>query len=155
MEVISWREGDTIWYYAEGYTDSGRRIPLSADAHDMFRLCPGLSSIDLSGFDTSNVTNMGYMFWGCSGLTSLDLSGFNTSKVTNMGSMVIGCSRRTTIYASKSFVTTEVSSSTSMFKDCNNLVGGAGTAYNSSNANDHTYAHIDSATNPGYFTAKP
>ena len=30
----------------------------------------GLKSIDLSNFNTSNVTNMNGMFWGCSSLTS-------------------------------------------------------------------------------------
>ena len=37
------------------------------------------------------------MFDGCSGLTSLDLSGWNTSNVTNMDSMFSGCSKLTTI----------------------------------------------------------
>ena len=39
------------------------------------------TSLDLSSFDTSKVTNMGGMFWG-SHATSLDLSSFNTSNVT-------------------------------------------------------------------------
>jgi hypothetical protein len=39
-----------------------------------------------------------------------------------------------------------------MFTDCVNLVGGAGTAYDSNHI-DYTYAHIDGGTsNPGYFT---
>ena len=43
-------------------------------------------SIDLSSFDTSNVTDMSQMFRG-STATTLDLSSFDTSKVTNMRSM--------------------------------------------------------------------
>ena len=43
------------------------------------------------GSNTSNVTNMRYMFYNCSGLISLDLSGWNTSNVTNMGNMFNGC----------------------------------------------------------------
>ena len=50
----------------------------------MFYGCSGLTSLDVSGFNTDNVTDMGWMFAGCSGLTSLDVSGFNTSNVTNM-----------------------------------------------------------------------
>lgn len=46
-----------------------------------------LKSLDLSSFDTSNVTNMYAMFVSCNPLTSLDLSSFNTSKVTNMAWM--------------------------------------------------------------------
>ena len=53
--------------------------------------CSGLTSLDLSGWNTSNVTNMGYMFSGCTSLTSLDLSGWDTSKVTFSTSMFDGC----------------------------------------------------------------
>ena len=59
----------------------------------MFYECSQLTSLDVSGFDTSKVTNMLYMFHGCSQLTSLDVSGFNTSNVTNMNSMFCGCSQ--------------------------------------------------------------
>ena len=55
------------------------------DMSDMFRGCSSLASLDLSSFDTSNVQGMSGMFSGCSSLTSLDLSNFNTSKVNNMG----------------------------------------------------------------------
>jgi surface protein len=34
---------------------------------------------------------MGFMFSGCDNLTSLDLSGFDTSQVTNMSDMFNGC----------------------------------------------------------------
>lgn len=42
---------------------------------------------------------MGFMFVfsGCSGLTSLDLTSFNTAKVTNMESTFSGCFGLTTI----------------------------------------------------------
>ena len=41
-----------------------------------------------------------------------------------------------------------------MFNFATNLVGGAGTVYDSSKT-DKTYAHIDGGTsNPGYFTLK-
>ena len=45
------------------------------------------TSIDLSSFDTSNVTNMSLMF-ADSSATSLDLSSFDTSKVTDMSYML-------------------------------------------------------------------
>ena len=48
-------------------------------------------SIDLSGFETSSVTNMGHMFSGCESVVSLDLSGFDTSSVTDMGWMFSSC----------------------------------------------------------------
>ena len=46
-----------------------------------------LETIDLTYLDTSQVTNMMYMFNNCSSLTSLDLSNFDTSNVKNMSSM--------------------------------------------------------------------
>ena len=120
----------------------------------MFYNCTGLTSLDLSAFNTSNVTNMFNMFGGCSSLTSLDLSSFNTSNVTDMGSMIYGCSRLTTVYVGEDWSTEAVTSSSYMFHNNNNLVGGQGTTYNGSNPKDKTYARIDGgANNPGYFTA--
>ena len=47
------------------------------------------TSLDVSGFDTSSVTNLSYMFYLCSdsNLTTLDVSGFDTSNVTDMNHM--------------------------------------------------------------------
>ena len=59
---------------------------------DMFSSCRGLTSLDVSKFDTGKVTDMSWMFIGCSGLASLDLSGFDTGKVTNMSMMFDYCS---------------------------------------------------------------
>ena len=47
--------------------------------------------------DTSNVTDMNYMFYSCSALTSLDVSGWDTSNVTNMTNMFKGCNALKTI----------------------------------------------------------
>ena len=63
----------------------------------MFYYCSSLTSLDLSGFDTSSVTYMSYMFFGCSSLTSLDLSGFDTSNVTDMYDMFSDCSSLTSL----------------------------------------------------------
>ena len=111
------------------------------------------TTLDLSNFDTSKVTDMKKMFQK-SKATILDLSNFDTSKVTNMGYMFQGSSNLKTIYGSSKFVTTAVTSSTSMFSGCTKLIGGAGTKYDSTKTNK-TYARIDGGTsNPGYFTAK-
>ena len=112
------------------------------------------TTIDVSHFDTSNVTNMQGMFWK-SQATTLDVSHFDTSNVINMEVMFAYMTNLKTIYASSKFVTTSVTSSTSMFEKSTNLVGGAGTKYNKSYL-DKTYARIDGGTsNPGYFTEKP
>ena len=57
----------------------------------MFFGCNSLISLDLSNFNTQNVTNMRCMFFGCNSLKSLDLSNFNTQNVTNMNLMFSGC----------------------------------------------------------------
>ena len=50
----------------------------------MFINCSNLTSLDLSSFDTSAVTNMSRMFYNCTHLVSLILGPnfFKTSKVT-------------------------------------------------------------------------
>ena len=58
--------------------------------HYMFKDCSGLTSLDVSSFDTSKVTNMGRMFQDCSKLSSLDVTNFNTSNVTNMQGLFNG-----------------------------------------------------------------
>ncbi len=119
----------------------------------MFYDCSKLTSLDVSGFNTSKVTNMNGMFMSCDGVTSLDLSNFNTSKVTNMNCMFEDCINLTTIYAGSRWSTAGVTESTRMFNNCPKLVGGKGTTYSSSHI-DKAYAHIDGgASNPGYFTA--
>ncbi len=111
------------------------------------------TTLDLSSFNTSNVSLMNSMFQG-SAVTTLDLSSFDTSKVRSMSSMFYKCPNLKTIYASDMFNTNAVTSSTNMFTDTTNLVGGVGTTYNSSYV-DKTYARIDGGTSsPGYFTLK-
>ena len=61
------------------------------DMRSMFSSCSSLTTLDLSNFDTSKVTSMRSMFMSCISLTSLDLSGFNTSKVTTMSGMFDYC----------------------------------------------------------------
>ena len=111
-----------------------------------------VASLNLNNFDTSNVTSMGYMFQFVKA-TTLDLSSFDTSKVTNMIEMFGYSALLKTIYVSDKFNTDTVIDSTKMFTSCPSLVGGNGTKYNLNNI-DKTYARIDTASTPGYFTSK-
>ncbi len=56
------------------------------DMGDMFNKSQATSIVGLNSFDTSKVTNMRWMFYQ-SQATSIDLSSFDTSNVTNMASM--------------------------------------------------------------------
>ena len=62
----------------------------------IFAGCSSLTSLNLSSFNTANVTNMNSMFGICSSLTSLDLSSFNTAKVKSMYGMFYKCEFLTT-----------------------------------------------------------
>ena len=48
-------------------------------------------TLDLSGWDTSKVTDMSYLVYGSTYLGSLNVTGWNTSKVTNMYGTFCGC----------------------------------------------------------------
>ena len=112
----------------------------------MFTGCSALLSLDVTNFNTANVTNMSTMFYNCSKLTSLYLTNFNTEKVTSMEGMFSYCRALTTIYASSKFVTTQVSNSSGMFKNCEKLKGEE--VWTKDKATDKTYAKIEG----GYFS---
>ena len=57
----------------------------------MFANCKNITSIDLSSFDTSKVTNMSEMFYDCQNLEELDLSSLNTKNITDMSCMFYNC----------------------------------------------------------------
>lgn len=60
---------------------------VASTCKDMFLGCSKLETIDFTGLDTSQVTDMSEMFYGCQSLKSLDLSGLDTSNVTTMRCM--------------------------------------------------------------------
>ena len=86
----------------------------------MFKLCSGITSLDLRSFNTSKVTIMDEMFADCINLKSLDISRFDTSKVTNMESMFHGCNSLTSLDVSN-FNTSKVYYMVNMFSDCSGL----------------------------------
>jgi surface protein len=87
------------------------------DMSYMFSCCDSLTSLDLSHFNTAKVTAMSGMFYGCAKLTDLDLSAFNTSQVTDMGMMFSHCCSLTSLDVS-SFNTANVTVASEMFDKC-------------------------------------
>lgn len=79
-----------------------------------FFQCNKLEEIILTNFDTSNVTDMTMMFYSCPNLTSLDVSNFDTSNVTNMYQMFKYCQ---TLYSLdlSNFDTSKVTNMSEMF----------------------------------------
>lgn len=82
-EILGWFDpaSETFYYYSEA-----DKVELHSDSSNMFLDMVNLADIDLSGFDTRDVTNMQNMFRNIA-VTSLDLSGFNTENVTDMTGM--------------------------------------------------------------------
>jgi len=63
----------------------------------MFGACKSLTTLDVSDFSTSKVTNMEYMFINCTKLTTIgNISNWDTSNVTNMTKMFSSCWNLTT-----------------------------------------------------------
>ena len=86
----------------------------------MFNGLGNIQTLDLSGFDTSNVTTMESMFNVCSSLTSLNISSFNTRNVTDMSGMFLHCENLTSLDVSN-FDTRNVTNMIDMFYGCKNL----------------------------------
>ena len=59
--------------------------------NEMFKDCSLLQKLDVSNFNTSNVTNMDEMFSGCKLFEELNVFNFNTNEVTSMQSMFKDC----------------------------------------------------------------
>lgn len=93
--------------------------------------CTNVVSIDVSGLDTSRVTNMSNMFNGCAKLVSLDLSDFDFSNIA-------GYNNSGTIY--------------NMFNNCTALTNlqfgtGLGTAYTASTHRSYSTLDLSSCNN--------
>ena len=86
----------------------------------MFYNCSKLTSIDLSHFNTAKVTKMGYMFSGCSALTNLDVHYLKTDQVTDMRSMFSNTTALTSLYLID-FNTAKVTNMSYMFYGCSNM----------------------------------
>lgn len=113
--ILAWMSGNNL------YVASNGKIAPNPNASNMFRRFINLKAINFGdSFDTSNVTNMSYMFSGCRSLTNLDLSCFNTSKVMNMSQMFDGCENL--VYLDLSyFHASSATTTTNMFKNCDML----------------------------------
>ena len=94
------RTVDTVLDYYTGYS-SGEEVEIPESnkliRFGMFAQCSSLTSLDLSSFNTSKVTDMRGLFEGCKKLTSLNVSSFNTSNVKYMDGMFKDCSSLTSL----------------------------------------------------------
>ena len=84
----------------------------------LFATCSNLTSVNASGWDTSNVTAMNDMFCQCSSLISIEgLDTWDTGNVTNMQGMFSKCSKIETLNLS-SFDTKNLTNVNYLFENC-------------------------------------
>ena len=122
--VRAWLVDDVLYIAANGviYAPENSSELFAFSFYGSFRDETSLEAIDFGGcFDTSNVTDMSWMFFDCSSLTELDVSGFDTSNVTDMSNMFAGCSSLTELDLS-GFDTSNVTDMSYMFCFCESLM---------------------------------
>lgn len=140
------------FYYCESMDLSRVNTSNATNTGFMFQYCANLTSLDLSGWNTSHVTEMRGMFYNCGSLSTLDISDFNTANVKDIRYMFSYCYNLNTIYVGPEWSTENVTQSDEMFRSCQLLKGGMGTAYDENHINAE-YARIDGGADcPGYFT---
>lgn len=88
--------------------------------HNLLSGCSGLLSVDVSGWDISNVTRKDGLFQSCSTLQSLDLPGFVTSKDTSLYSFFYNCTCLRSVNMS-GWDTTNVTTMQGMFRSCRSI----------------------------------
>ena len=90
------------------------------DMSEMFCFCSSIRELDLAPLDTSSVTDMSAMFSRCGFTGRLDLSGFDTSSVTDMSDLFFQSWLLQEVDLS-SFDTSRVTDMSSAFYGCESL----------------------------------
>ena len=99
-DISSKQDGSVMLWYTDKDNNSLYEISIGSEngsveantnGSGMFAYLDNVSTLDLSGLDTSNMTSMSGMFYNSKSLTNIDLSGFDTSKVVTMTNMFDGC----------------------------------------------------------------
>ncbi|HHH5706882.1 TPA: BspA family leucine-rich repeat surface protein [Listeria monocytogenes] len=114
---------ESMFSYATNLTEidlSGLDSSAVTNMYNMFNRCSALEELDVSHFDTSSVTNMSYMFYDNRNLEVLDVSNFDTSSVTTMQSMFDECNSLEILDVSN-WDTSSVTNMYAMFRYCTSL----------------------------------
>ena len=122
----------------------------TSNVTDMYSMFSNSAATEIKGlekFNTSKVTNMGHMFF-YSKATTLDLSNFNTSNVTDMRSM-FSCSAATRIKGLEKFNTSKVTYMNQMFYNSAATTLDL-SSFNTSKVTDMSYMFYNSTATTGY-----
>ncbi|EAC2771347.1 BspA family leucine-rich repeat surface protein [Listeria monocytogenes] len=112
-----------MFYNATKLTEldvSGLDTSAVTNMYNMFNRCSALEELDVSHFDTSSVTNMTNMFQNTFLIRELDVSNWDTSSVTTMQSMFDECNSLEILDVSN-WETSSVTNMLSMFRYCTSL----------------------------------
>lgn len=90
------------------------------DMEYMFGSCESLTTLNVSNWNISNVTNIVGMFYNCNKLPSIDVSAWDTSAVSNMNNMFESCRSLSSLDVSN-WDTSKVTGIRRLFFDCNTL----------------------------------
>ena len=91
------------------------------DMTSMFHQCKNLNDVNLTNLNTKKLTNMCGMFAFCYSIKNLDLSYFDTFNVTDMRSLFFFCFALNNIKFSPNFNTSNVTDMSMMFGGCKSL----------------------------------
>lgn len=128
-DISSKQDGSVMLWYTDKDNNSLYEISIGSEngsveantnGSGMFAYLDNVSSLDLSGLDTSNMTSMSKMFYNSKSLTNIDTSGFDTSKVVTMANMFEGCTNLKDLDVSN-FKTSKVTDMAYLFRKCSKI----------------------------------
>ena len=117
--VMAWYKDSDTEGLKDVYVGANGKVIAPKDSTLLLAVFSNLTELNMENLDTSNVTNMTYMFSNLESLTNLDVSSLNTSKVTDMTGLFGSCAFTTLDLSSLD--TTNVTNMSSMFIDCEAL----------------------------------
>ena len=129
-DISSKQDGSVMLWYTDKDNNSLYEVSIGGEngsveantnGSGMFAYLENVDTLDLTGLDTSNITDMSHMFRDSKKLTSLDLSNFNTFKVIYMNNMFYNCTSLTKLNLN-SFDTSKVVYMNNMFYNCTSLL---------------------------------
>ena len=119
-DLYAWRDGNTVYWWTDAVV-----VKLDADSNELFKGWSNCKTLELDGFDFSDVTNFGYMFEGALNLEHIYGAGnkdytIRTDHATNMRRMFANCKKLQSL-DTRGFNTESVTNMEQMFSGCEAL----------------------------------
>ena len=160
IPIYMWFDDNTIWLWSEE-----NWIEVNTDASNMFSNLQAVTNIELPyNIDTSKVENMENLFHNCLALTELDISNFDTANVTNMKGIFSGSDTNlgrgwdyrmnlTNIKGLNSLNTSQVNDMSKMFYMCVSLPSLDVSNFDTSNVRDMSFMFGGIWSDEAYYMA--